>query len=175
MGKGGATGMSFRWLALALAAVVAMPAAAADSSLEAKLRAEIMPAFEAMQAAANVHDADAHVAFLANDPDLIFVVDGRRIIGWDAVLQQQREWWPDGRIPATSSKEIPYRLVAEPDFIVLDSNSALLSFVLDISKTNAAGVRIDRTMAISQLWRKRPEGWRVTYVHESVSETPSGN
>jgi hypothetical protein len=88
------------------------------------------------------------------------------------VLEQQRKWWPDGRIPAGSGKEIPYRLVAGPDFIVLNPNSALLSFVLDAPKTNAAGGRIDRALAISQLWQKRPEGWRVTYVHESVAESP---
>ena len=36
-----------------------------------RVRAEIMPSFNAMQAAANVHDADAHLAFIARDPDLI--------------------------------------------------------------------------------------------------------
>ena len=167
--------MICKGITVALAMAVAVPAVAAGSAVEDRVRAEIMPAFEAMQAAANVHDAEAHVAFIANDPALIFVINGRRIIGWDAVLEQQRKWWPEGRIPAGSGKEIPYRLVAGPDFMVLDSRSALLSFVLDAPKTDAAGVRIDRTLAISQLWQKRPEGWRVTYVHESVAERPPAN
>ena len=150
-------------------------AAAAPTDLSERVRAEIMPSFEAMQAAANVHDAEAHVAFLANTPDLIFVINGRRIIGWEAVLEQQRKWWPDGKIPAGSGREPPYRLTAGPDFVVIDSNSALLSFILDAPKIDSAGKRLDRTLAISQLWQRRPEGWRATYVHESVAEHPPAN
>lgn len=150
-------------------------AAAAPADLSERVRAEVMPAFEAMQAAANIHDAEGHVAFIANDPRLIFVINGRRIIGWQAVLEQQRKWWPDGKIPAGSGREAPYRLVAGPDFIVIDADTALLSFVLDAPKTDAAGKRLDRTLAISQLWQRRPEGWRATYVHESVAEHAPAN
>ena len=164
--------MFFRFIVLALAVFLAVPATAgADNSLQNKVRAEIMPSFEAMQAAADVHDADAHIAFLANDPNLIFVINGRRIIGWKTVLDQQRKHWPE-RIPAWSGTGIPYGRVG-PDFIVLGPDSALLSFVLVYPKTDAAGRRIDRTLAISHLWRKRPEGWRVIYVHESIAEKPA--
>jgi hypothetical protein len=159
--------VSLRSIILALATILAVPAAAADT-LESRVRAEIMPSFEAMQAAANVHDADAHVAFFAKDPKLIFVAGARRIIGWHAVLDQQREWWPEGRIRPGSGIEVPYKLTAGPDFIVLDPRSALISFMLDAPKTNADGTRVGRMIGVSQLWQKRPEGWRVIYAHESV-------
>lgn len=167
--------MLCRSITLALAMVAAVPAVAADSATVSRVRAEVMPAFEAMQAAANVHDAEAHVGFIAKDPGLILVVNGRRIIGWDAVLDQQRKWWPEGKIAAGSGREPPYRLIAGPDFIVLDSDTALLSFLLDAPKTDPAGKRIDRTLAISQLWQRRPEGWRATYIHESAAEHPPAN
>lgn len=162
-------------LAFLLVAILAVPVAAADRSIQSRVRAEIMPAFEAMQAAANVHDVEGHVGYLANDPGLIFVINGRRIIGWQAVLEQQRKWWPDGRIPEGSGREPPYRLTAGPDFVVIDSNSALLSFILDAPKIDSAGKRLNRTLAVSQLWQRRPEGWRATYVHESVVEHPPAN
>ena len=169
--------MSFTPIILALALLLAVPAAARaegdGTSSDSKVRAEIMPSFEAMQAAANVHDTDAHVAFIAKDPQLIFVIGDRRIIGWQAVLDQQRKWWPGGRIDPRTEAEIPYKLAAGPDFVVLGPESALLSFMLDAPKTNADGTRIDRMLAITQLWQKRPEGWRVIYVHESVTEKPS--
>jgi len=156
-----------RLLALAFGVIGLAPASApaAPLSMSQRVRAEIMPSFEAMQAAANVHDADAHVAFFARDPNVIFVAGDHRIVGWRAILDQQRKWWPDGRIRAGG--EPPYKLVEGPDFIVLDPRAALLSFILDAPKTNPDGTRIDRTLAVSQLWRKRPEGWRVIYAHES--------
>ena len=142
-------------------------APAATQSLRAQLRAEIMPSFEAMETAANVHDADAHVAFFAKDPTIIFVAGDRRIVGWQAILDQQRKWWPEGRIKAGGAPA--YKLIAGPDFIVLDRNAALLSFILDAPKTNPDGTRVDRTLGVSQLWQRRPEGWRVIYAHESVT------
>jgi hypothetical protein len=167
--------MTLRSIVLALAMFVSVAAAAAGADtgvIERRVRVEIMPAFEAMQAAANVHDADAHVAYFAKDPKVTFLAGDRRIIGWQAILNQQRKWWPGGRIQAGSGVETPYTLTSGPDFIVLDPRSALLSFMLDAPKTNADGTRIDRTIGVSQLWQKRPEGWRVIYAHESVVVKP---
>lgn len=156
-------------LILALAAAVATPATSASSStVESRVRAEIMPAFERMQAAANRHDADAHVAYFARDPRLIFLVGDRRIVGWKALLEQQRKWWPEGRIDPQTG-QLPYKLIEGPDVIVLDARSALLSFMLDAPKANADGKTVDRTLAVSQLWQKRPEGWRVIYAQEAAT------
>lgn len=161
--------MALSSMIAAIAVMLAIPSAAAESpALESRVRAEIMPSFEAMQAAANLHDADAHVAFFAKDPKIIFVAGDRRIVGWQAILNQQRKWWPDGKIQPGKDAEASYRVTAGPDFIVLDPRSALLSFMLDAPKTDAHGSRLDRTIGVSQLWQKRPEGWRVIYAHESV-------
>ena len=162
----------YRVVTMLIGAVGWTSAAAASPEMSERVRTEIMPSFEAMQAAANVHDVDGHVRFLANEPDLIFVINDRRIIGWQSVLEQQRKWWPNGRIDPANGAERPYTLVTGPDFVVLAPDAALLSFVLDAPKMNDAGKRVERVLAISQLWQKRPEGWRVTYVHESVGVKP---
>ena len=162
--------MSFRSVILALSALVAVaPVAAKGDDLENRVRAEILPSFRAMQAAANIHDAAAHVAFYAKDPKLLFVIGDRRIVGWHALLEQQRKWWPEGRMPPESGANAPYRLIAGPNIIVLDARAALLSFTLDAPKADAKGEIVDRTLAISQLWQKRPEGWRITYAQEAAT------
>lgn len=162
-----------RILGCVLGLVAFTAASGAPLTESERVRAEIMPSFNAMQAAANVHDADAHLAFIARDPDLIFVAGDRRIIGWDALLEQQRKWWPRGRMKPTGA-DVPYKVTEGPDFIVIDPTCALVSFMLDAPKTGPEGTRVDRTLAVSQLWQKRPEGWRVTYVHESATVMPPG-
>jgi len=157
-------------VALALSAFVAVPVVAAKGdALENRVRAEILLSFKAMQAAANIHDADAHVAFYAKDPNLLFVVGDRRIVGWQALLDQQRKWWPEGRTRSDSGAKAPYRLIAGPNIIVLDPRAALLSFTLEAPKADAKGAIVDRTLAISQLWQKRPEGWRIIYAQEAAT------
>jgi ketosteroid isomerase-like protein len=158
--------------ALGIICMASASALAAPGSVTERVRAEIMPSFEAMQAAANIHDADAHVAFFAKDPTIIFLAGDKRIFGWKAILDQQRKWWPGGRTKGDG--EPPYKLIAGPDFVVLDAHAALLSFVLDAPKTNPDGTRVERTLGVSQLWEKRPEGWRVIYAHESpTAKTPT--
>src|SRR5262245_10576211 len=76
----------------------------------AAARAEILPLFEAFHAAANAHDAEQHVSFYAREPSLLFVDNDEAIVGYDALLAKQREWWQDGKTDVT------YNLAGEPDF-----------------------------------------------------------
>ena len=52
----------------------------------AAARTEILPLFEAMQSAANAHDAEKHVSFYAREPSLLFVINDEAIVGYDALL-----------------------------------------------------------------------------------------
>jgi hypothetical protein len=86
------------WLAYSLLVTTALTACAGPSTDDlAAARAEIAPLFEAMQAAANEHDAEGHVSFDARDPTLLFVINDEAIVGWDALLEKQRQWWQDGK------------------------------------------------------------------------------
>ena len=140
---------------------------AASAFEEARVRAEIMPLFEAMQAAANVHDAEAHLAYFIRGPELIFVVNGRQIRGWSNLLEQQKEWWPAGKIAPTSETDQPYRLAEGPAFQVLGQRHAIVTFVLDTRRAYPGRV-MRRPLAVSQVWEKRPDGWKIVYAHESA-------
>ncbi|MDP1817564.1 MAG: hypothetical protein Q8K92_24100 [Leadbetterella sp.] len=80
--------------------------AQAQSDSLSSARAEILPLFEAMEAAANAHDAEKHVSFYAKEPTLLFVINDRKIKGWDALLEQQRQWWQNGKT------DVKYELMA---------------------------------------------------------------
>jgi hypothetical protein len=154
-------------LLASLAACAALPAVAADATGEARVRAGIMPLFTAMQAAANVHDAEAHLAYFVRDPDLTFVANGAEIHGWDSLLAQQKKWWPGGKIAPTDEAHQPYRLAEGPSFQLFGPRLAMLTFVLDARRVYPDRV-MRRPIAVSQLWEKRPEGWKIVYAHESL-------
>lgn len=128
----------------------------------AKAKAEILPHFEAMQAAANAHDAEKHISYYARDPDLLFVINDRAILGWDALLKQQREWWQNGK------SDVTYTVVGDPDFRMPAPGLVLTTYFLTSRRTMPDGTARHTRFGISALWQRRPEGWRIIYAHEST-------
>lgn len=128
----------------------------------ATARAEIFPLFKAMEAAANVHDAEKHISFYANEPDLLFVINDRAIVGWNALLKQQRQWWHN------SKSDVKYEMVGEPDFRMPAPGLVMVTYFLRSHRTLSDGRTSDSGFGISALWQKRPEGWRIIYAHESM-------
>jgi hypothetical protein len=159
-----AAALSFALFVSACATPATWKAAAADY---ARVRSEIMPLFTAMQEAANVHDAEAHMAPFVRGPSLTFVVNGRVIRGYDDLLTQQRKWWPEGMIRPTDEAHQPYRLTSEPTLQLFGPRLAMLTFVLD-SRRVYPGRVMRRPLAISQLWEKRDGRWKIVHVHESM-------
>lgn len=152
-----------RTLLLLLLALAPMAGVARDDhGALAAAKAEILPLFEAMEAAANAHDAAKHVGFYARDPDLRFVINDREIVGWDALLEQQRKWWLDGK------SDVAYRLVGEPAFQMPAPGLVLMTYFLTSHRTMPDGAARDNRFGISAVWQKRPEGWRIIQAHESV-------
>lgn len=125
-------------------------------------RAEILPLFEAMEAAANEHDAEKHLSFYAKEPTLLFVINDREIKGWDALLKQQQEWWRNGKT------DVKYELIGEPDFRIPAPGLVMVTYFLSSHRTLTSGRTSDSKFGISALWQKRPEGWRIIYAHESM-------
>lgn len=143
------------------------PRVESAETTETRVRAEIMPLFTAMQAAANIHDAEAHLAPFARGSEVTFVVNGQIIRGWDKLLAQQRAWWPGGRIPLADEARQPYPIVEAPEFQLLGPRHAMLTFVIDARRVHPDRV-MRRPLAVSQLWERRSEGWKIIHVHESV-------
>lgn len=128
----------------------------------AAARKEILPLFEAMQAAANAHDAEQHISFYAREPSLLFVINDEAIVGYDALLAKQREWWQNGKT------DVVYKLVGEPDFRMTAPGLVMVTYFLTSRRTLPDGKTRNTKFGISALWQKRPEGWRIIHAHEST-------
>jgi len=126
-------------------------------------RAEILLLLEEMTASANAHDAEWHLSFYASDPDLRFVIHDRAIVGWNALLEQQRVWWQDGR------SDVVYTMVGEPHFRMPQPGLVVVSYFLASERSTADGTTKRMPLAISAVWQRRPEGWKIIYAHESTS------
>jgi ketosteroid isomerase-like protein len=145
---------------LTLTPLTALPATPSGDLAGAK--AEILPLFEAMQEAANAHDAEKHLAYYVQGPDLLFVINDRSIVGYDALLKQQRVWWQDGK------SDVRYQMVGEPEFRMPAPGLVMATYFLTSSRTAADGTIRHTRFGISALWQRRPEGWRIIYAHEST-------
>lgn len=128
----------------------------------ADARAEIEPLFERMQTTANAHDVDGHLAAYARDSTLLFVINDEIVRGWTELHERQRQWWEDGKSNAA------YRLVGEPDYQMPAPGLVVQTYILSSHRTLADGTARDGRIAVTDIWRKGPEGWRVIYAHEST-------
>jgi ketosteroid isomerase-like protein len=142
-------------------AVAAPPPSAPSNSDSAS--AEVAPLLAQMGAAANAHDVERHVGFYAHDPSVILIFNGEEIVGWEAIRDKQREWWKNGKT------DVVYTLLGRPDSRVPAPGLVLTTFFMKSRRTMPSGEVSEGRFAVSSLWQKRPEGWRVIYSHESTS------
>ncbi len=145
---------------LTLASLTGPAAGPADEL--AKARAEIAPLLKTMQDAANAHDAATHVSVYAKDPTLLFVINDRAITGFDALLEQQKQWWLNGKI------DVVYTMVGEPDYRMPAPGLVMVTYFLTSHRTDPDGKTRDTRFGVSALWQHRSEGWRIIYAHEST-------
>ncbi len=128
----------------------------------AAAKAEILPLFQELQAAANAHDTDRHLALYAHTPSLQFVINDQLIVGWDALRQKQQEWWKNGKT------DVVYQLVGSPEFKMLTPGVVVVTSFLTSHRSLPDGTAQDTKVGISSIWQKLPEGWRIVYAHEST-------
>ena len=124
---------------------------------------QVAPLVAELFASASAHDTDRHLALYAQDSALLFIISGEVIQGWDAYRERQRQWWDDGKAVGV------YEAIGEPIYEALGDDSGLTTFFMAGRRQLADGQTHERRMAFTALWRKQPEGWRITYVHESSS------
>jgi ketosteroid isomerase-like protein len=124
---------------------------------------EVAPLLAQMGAAANAHDVERHVGFYAHDPSVTFIFNGKAIVGWTAIRDNQREVWRNGK------SDVSYTMEGKPEFAVVSPNTVITTLFLHSRRTMPDGEIRDGEFAISSVWQKRPEGWRVIYAHESTT------
>lgn len=121
----------------------------------------ILPLLHEQRLAANAHDTDRFLATYLHAPTLVFVIDGRIIRGFDSLREQQLKWWKDGK------SDVVYTELAPPEFVPLGKNSMLVTEQLASRRTGPDGKPTEGKFAVSSIWQRFREGWRVTYAHES--------
>ena len=129
-------------------------------SLEA-FKSAVMPLLVELEASANAHDTDRHMAAYARGSALTFVFNGRIIRGWDQLRELQHRWWSEGNVKGS------YAYVDSPIFETLGDDAGLTTFLIAARKEAGDGSVVEKTLAYSALWRRLPEGWRITFAHES--------
>jgi hypothetical protein len=129
-------------------------------SLEA-FKSAVMPLLAELEASANAHDTDRHMAAYARKSSLTFVFNGEIVRGWDQLREWQRQWWSDGKVKGS------YTYVDSPIFEALGDDAGLTTFLIAARKDAVDGSVVEKRLAYSALWRRLPEGWRITFAHES--------
>ena len=124
---------------------------------------EVLAALANMGAAANAHDVDGHVGFYAHDASTVLIFNGEAIVGWETIRAKQREWWSDGKT------DVVYTVQGKPEVRMLKADLAVTTVFMTSRRTGPNGEVKDGRFAVSALWQRRPEGWRVIYSHESTT------
>ena len=101
---------------------------------------QVIPLLAEMEASANAHNTDRHLAAYSRDPALIFVLNGEIIHGWDSLREKQRQWWDDGKASGV------YRYVGEPICELLGKDLGLTTSLIaaEASEHDGAIVSTDR-------------------------------
>jgi SnoaL-like domain len=152
-----------RW-AIAAACLLALGAArTAWAGDAAPAHAQIQARIDAMGVAANAHDTDAFMKPYLHGPQLVDVVDGRVIRGWDALHAQQMKWWHGGKSDAH------YRHTAPTRFLDLAPGVVATTEALGSRRTGPDGKVQTGAFVVTNIWQRRGGAWRIVYAHESLA------
>jgi len=134
---------------------------AADTSPDH--RAEVAAALKGMGDAANAHDVERHVGYYAHVPNVTLIADGVPLIGWETIRDKQKEWWNNGKT------DVVYEMQGAPDVLELAPDVVVTTLLMKAHRTLPSGKVREGRFAVSSIWQRRPEGWRVVYSHESTT------
>ena len=123
----------------------------------------IRPLLDEMTVAANAHDTDRFLATYLHQPALVFVFNGEVIRGLDSVRTLQLKWWNNGKSDVVYSERDQAQITA------LTPDIAIAVQAMKSQRTLPSGEVSSGNFAITQVWQKRPEGWRIIQVHESTA------
>ncbi len=124
----------------------------------------VAPLLAEMEASANLHNTDRHLAAYSRDPALIFILNGEIIRGWDTLRERQRQWWDDGRATGV------YEYIGEPICELFSKDLGLTTSVIAARAYLPDGQVRERKLVFTALWTRRLEGWRIIYAHESSTK-----
>ena len=133
----------------------------AQSAPSSPQQREIQPLLDEMMVAANAHDADRFLETYLHDSTLVFVFNGVVTVGFDNVRALQLKWWNGGK------SDVVYSQAGPTDFLVLAPDVIVATQPLASRRTTAAGEVQAGEFAVTMVWQKQRQGWRIVRVHES--------
>jgi len=132
-------------------------------SVQQHVEQGIRPLLDEMTVAANAHDTDRFLAPYLHQPELVFVFNGDVVTGIDSVRTLQLKWWNNGK------SDVVYAERGRAQITALAPNIAIVAQAMKSQRTLPSGEVSSGDFAITQVWQKRPEGWRIIQVHESTA------
>lgn len=93
----------------------------------------------------------------------MLIFNGEQITGWDTIRAKQREWWSNG------TTDVVYTVQGKPEIRVLKPDLAVTTLLMTSRRTGLDGALKEGRFAVSAIWQRRAEGWRVIYSHESTA------
>ena len=149
------------WIACVGALLIG--SAAAAQSVGTSAEREVQPLRQEMLLAANAHDTDRFLAPYLHDSTLVMVFNGTTVTGYDSVRALQRKWWNNGR------SDVVYSIHGPVHFTVMSPAAVVVTETLQSQRTDSTGTARRGEIAVTSVWQKRPEGWRIVAVHESAA------
>jgi uncharacterized protein (TIGR02246 family) len=148
-------------MSLVVGAAMLFGGTAAAQSAAPSPQRQIQPLLDEMQVAANAHDTDRFLAAYLHDSTLVLVFNGVVTTGFDQVRSLQLKWWNNGR------SDVVYRKLGPTGFRVLTPDIVLAIDTMASSRSDSTGTVHTGEFAVTMIWEKRPEGWRIVHAHES--------
>jgi uncharacterized protein (TIGR02246 family) len=109
--------------------------------------------------AASALDVNRFMSHFVRDSSLVYAVAGTTRRGWTEVERSHRESW-------TRIAEASFRL-GDLAVTVLAPDAAVVTGVGEARMTLKDGRTRAGPFAVTAIWRRTPEGWRVLQMHES--------
>lgn len=154
-----------RMLGVAVLACMLAPVivcAQADAATSVAVRRQIEPLLHEQMLAVNAHDTDRFMAAYLHDASLVFVFNGTLYNGWDNLEAQQLKWWNNGKSDVVYSQRGP------SEFTVLSPTIAVVMNPLESRRTLPNGETSMGEFAVTMVWQKRSNGWKIVQAHEST-------
>lgn len=114
-----------------------------------------------MGRAARAHDAKSFMAAFRHGPELVAVNNGVVIHGWNALYAQQLKWWHDVK------SDVVYKSTGLTEYMRLAPGVWVTTMTMSSLRTGPDGKVAVGTFAVTAIWRKFADGWRIVYSHGS--------
>jgi|SRR5271156_3268899 len=119
----------------------------------------LQPVLDDLLPAANAHDTDRFLASYLHDSTVVFVYNGVAITGFAGIRDLQLKAWAKTDVVYSQHGPMAFQTLTPDVVVVTDPLSARRTLPTGEIKTGE--------FAVTMVCQRRPDGWRIVYVHES--------